>query len=632
MEQEKYEGLVSDVYAHIGQDRLEGAMSKRSMAARVGELIVIMRAAVRDSNIYLYNGVPHCFTGRIYEPFSWADFENMVYDVLERCGLVSLCGRAKQITKACSCIVMSRELEPDPAIIVFRNCVYDLDSKQTFDFDPRFFAVNQVNYDYNPDMEPTQWRMFLDDVLPDRVVQSVLQQFLGAVFIDRRKVEMSMMMILLGSGSNGKSVVSNVVTGVLGKENITNFGLDDLISNGLETKRNIASINGKRLNYSSEIQAETFNRKSDRFKRLVSGESTAARALNANNFMARDIPLIMSNANRLPALTDRTWAMLKRIIVVPFEIEIPPSRQDKQLSYKLRVEYSGIFNWMMEGRDQFIRNKYTIPLPMRLQKAVAEYRAESSTVLMFMLRKGFDFGPSEGRNKAVFVPAKLLYHEYCRWCITEEVAPEDVSTLTKFGLVLKEAGYKKKPKDGRNCYRIYGDVDWSINFERTIGVKMRAVVSEPPFYDNMGQKWVKTRAGLAAELGIGEGMLTAPMRSKLFEGAFRMDADGRTKVFNVDKCREAFHKFWSDKQAAMRKDSDEPYNSFRSKFNARMAELGLPYRKYSPKFLASGVPEGVTVVPDDWKYEEQVPFENQSPKIQRRRMELNTFSLEDYED
>ena len=83
------------------------------------------------------------------------------------------------------------------------------------------------------------------------------------------------MLVLRGSGSNGKSVVFETIMGILGRENVSNFGIGALIT-GNERKKNIAFINGKRLNYCSEIQALEFGKDSDTLKSLISGEPTEA--------------------------------------------------------------------------------------------------------------------------------------------------------------------------------------------------------------------------------------------------------------------------------------------------------------------------------------------------------------------
>lgn len=94
-------------------------------------------------------------------------------------------------------------------------------------------------------------------------------------------------------------------------------------------EKNIAFINGKRLNYCSEIQALEFGNDSDTLKSLISGEPTEARPIYGDNFTAYNIPLLMANANQMPYLKDWSYGMRRRICIIPFEVEIPKARQKK---------------------------------------------------------------------------------------------------------------------------------------------------------------------------------------------------------------------------------------------------------------------------------------------------------------
>ena len=60
----------------------------------------------------------------------------------------------------------------------------------------------------------------------------------------------------------------------------------------MKEKKNIAFINGKRLNYCSEIQALEFGKDSDTLKSLISGEPTEARPIYGDNFTAYNIPFV----------------------------------------------------------------------------------------------------------------------------------------------------------------------------------------------------------------------------------------------------------------------------------------------------------------------------------------------------
>lgn len=98
----------------------------------------------------------------------------------------------------------------------------------------------------------------------------------------------------------------------------------------MREKKNIAFINGKRLNYCSEIQALEFGKDSDTLKSLISGEPTEARPIYGDNFTAYNIPLLMANANQMPYLKDWSYGMRRRICIIPFEVEIPKARQKKR--------------------------------------------------------------------------------------------------------------------------------------------------------------------------------------------------------------------------------------------------------------------------------------------------------------
>lgn len=225
-------------------------------------------------------------------------------------------------------------------------------------------------------------------MLPDEGWQHVFQEFLGSIFIDRRTAKIETMLVLRGSGSNGKSVVFETIMGILGRDNVSNFGIGALIT-GTERKKNIAYINGKRLNYCSEIQALEIGRDSDVLKSLISGEPTEARPMYGDNFTAYDIPLLMANANQMPYLKDWSYGMKRRICILPFEIEIPIARQRKSLARDLEREYSAIFNWILEGRDRFISNGYKLSENKKLDKVMDEYQAESSTVMKFMYQMNY---------------------------------------------------------------------------------------------------------------------------------------------------------------------------------------------------------------------------------------------------
>jgi phage/plasmid-associated DNA primase len=105
-----------------------------------------------------------------------------------------------------------------------------LKEKQLTGFSNKYIQVTQNDFEYLPTAVSYKWLKFLDEVLPDRKIQDVLQEFLGSIFIDRKEAKMEQMMILKGAGGNGKSVIFEVIKGLLGEDNISTFAISELIT------------------------------------------------------------------------------------------------------------------------------------------------------------------------------------------------------------------------------------------------------------------------------------------------------------------------------------------------------------------------------------------------------------------
>ena len=391
-------------------------------------------------------------------------------------------------------------------------------------------SARESLYDYKPEEHVFLWRMFLDEVLPDKNMQKVLQEFLGSIFVDRRVAKMETMLVLRGSGSNGKSVVFETIMGILGRENVSNFGIGALIT-GNERKKNIAFINGKRLNYCSEIQALEFGKDSDTLKSLISGEPTEARPIYGDNFTAYNIPLLMANANQMPYLKDWSYGMRRRICIIPFEVEIPKARQKKELSRDLEAEYPAIFNWILEGRDRFIANGYKLTDSKELENVMDEYQSESSTVMKFMYQMNYLCRYEEIADiEPKWMSSAILYRKYCKWCRDNNAKEENV---TVFGRILSEAGYRKKRTPNGQVYGLYGTaLTEKLYYEKREDLRgnYKQRIAKPVYQD--GKRYAYTHEGLAACLSLSIYQVQRLFREKKLEGTYHMEK--RTTVFDLD--------------------------------------------------------------------------------------------------
>lgn len=535
MERQKFKKLLTEVFAFMKGDALTQAIDQKKSAARVDAVQDLMREAIKKSSIGKFNGTPYFFGGRIYEQMTWDDFGNLIYELMRMCNLPNGdYSRVEGVLKVCKRVVSGKILAPNNALVVFNNCVFDMDTKIAHQFHRKYVQMTCVPYDYDPQEYIFLWKQFLDEVLPNRKMQEVLQEFLGSIFIDRSKAKIETMLVLRGSGSNGKSVIFETVMGLLGRDNVSNFGIGALVA-GSEKKKNVAFINGKRLNYCSEIQALEFGKDSDALKSLISGEPTEARPIYGDNFTAYNIPLLMANANQMPYLKDWSYGMRRRICIIPFETEIPRARQNKSLAKDMESEYSAIFNWILQGRDRFITNGYKLSECKVLDDVMDEYQSESSTVMQFMFQMKYmcryeDIIDAEPK----WINSTTLYQRYLKWCDDNNVEIRENST--KFGRILSDAGYRKRRMAGGQAYGVYGKVTISaIRHQRKEKPKMQAYrtrLAEPEIRD--GVKLARTPEGLAACTHVSSYTIYKLMAAKEFEGLYFVEK--RTKFFYLDKC------------------------------------------------------------------------------------------------
>ncbi len=637
---ELYRIMLEDVSSHVDRERIARALEQEKRSVCFDMIQDTLRNAVLDSTVSCYNAWPYVFTGRIYEQAAhdWDVIDNLIYDCMRLCGVPDgLYSRVKSMSYIIRSAVKCKVLEPDPCLMVFRNCVFDTETWEREAFSPSRVAVTMVDYNYDPDDQPTRWLTFLNRVLPDRTMQDVLQEYLGAIFVRRSNVTITKMLILLGSGANGKSVVYQTVRGILGEDNVRQFPIGSLTDRG-ECQKNLASINGKRLNYAPEMTMRDFNSKDKDLKSVISGEPQEARFVAKNPFTAYDIPLLMANTNFIPAWNDPSAGFRRRFIVIPFNVEIPESERDPQLASRLRDDYSGIFNWILDGKRRLISNDYNFTNTEEMEEVLDECQSSSSSVLRYMIARKFRSTHPDKSLEGAEVQAQALFEDYNKWCMGERIPPAEIENRNKFGRTLKSAGYAWRKSDTGVLYRIYCNREsLPMPYIREKGdegrLKEESKADTRPFTDNTGQKWIRTRRAMAKHLGISEIVLGKLLKDGKLKDATRKDsANSRIVCFNIEKTRKAVQDYYASKIRSQEEIAEaDKRNAMRAHFNQRMKELHLPYRKYDNKWdiYFQANTDGLIRVPDDWVYENEVPVEEQSPLIRRRRINRDIIDYDE---
>jgi len=333
--------------------------------------------------------------------------------------------------------------EPDPekVLINLRNGTLEVTSEgyNRREFRAEDFLTYQLPFDYNRNAVAPLFRQYLDEVLPDQTSQMVMAEFIGYTLLRNasRRLKLEKALVLVGTGANGKSVFTEIVTAMLGEENVTAYPIHTLADN---TGYFRAKAVGKLLNYVSESGEKLGD--TEALKSLISGEPQMIRLPYKDPFVTANMPKLAFNTNSFPRDVEISDAFFRRFVTVPFSVTIPEAKQDRELHWKIIQEgLPGVFNWVMAGLDRLLKQKGFTECAA-VNKMLERLRKEADSVAMFVEEEGYRVGKIGTKD---YTKLRVLYREYVDYC-------RDTGTKA-----LRQVGFKNRLEDLGHLVGEYND-------------------------------------------------------------------------------------------------------------------------------------------------------------------------------
>lgn len=273
-------------------------------------------------------------------------------------------------------------------------------------FNRNDFLTHQLPFEYEPDAKAPLFKKYLDEVLPDVDKQRIFAEYCGYIFIKPSVLKLEKMLILYGTGANGKSVFFEIINALLGSQNISNYSLQSLTNDNGYFRAKIAN---KLVNYASEINGKL---ETDIFKQMASGEPLEARLPYGEPFILNEYAKLIFNCNDLPKDVEHTNAFFRRFLIIGFDITIPEDKQDKELANKIiNSELSGVFNWILSGLERVLKQK-KFSKCLAVDNARSDYEKQSDSVKMFI-------DELEYKTSTDYTTISELYRQYKDFCIED---------------------------------------------------------------------------------------------------------------------------------------------------------------------------------------------------------------------
>ena len=239
-----------------------------------------------------------------------------------------------------------------------------------------------INADYDPDAEAPLFHEFLERVQPDQVMRDFLQRWFGLCMTGITGEQK--LAFLYGHGANGKSVLVDTIWGLMGDYAAT-AKIESLTGQtkrgGADATPDLIPLMGARAVRASEPeQGERL--KEGTIKELTGGEPILVRQLHADFVEVKPEFKLTISGNYKPEIRGTDDGIWRRLLLVPFDVQIPPAERDPDLGRKLALEAPGILKWMADGLFDYLESG--LQEPDRVLEATKEYRADSDPVGTFL--------------------------------------------------------------------------------------------------------------------------------------------------------------------------------------------------------------------------------------------------------
>lgn len=332
------------------------------------------------------------------------------------------------------------ELDAEALHLGVRNGVVDLRTGVLLRNTPDLLVTKYCDADFVPGASALRWERFLGEIFSgDRETIDAVQRLVGLTATGVTQEEL--LIFAVGSGANGKSIFSNVLSRILADYTVgaPSTLLAARRADDTGPRSDMAMLAGARLVTINELPGGMMLDETVA-KQLAGRERITARFLHREyfSFEPRFTPWVRTNHR--PIITGTDDGIWRRLRIIRFGRTFSANEQDPCLEEKLWAERVGILNWVVEGAKRYLTHGLTLSTAMTQE--LAQYRSGSDVLGEFLSDKTSDASSDE-------VLQSILFDTWKLWCENNGYRCGAKSTFT---VRLGERGYGQRKSGDKRFY------------------------------------------------------------------------------------------------------------------------------------------------------------------------------------
>tara|TARA_R110002012_G_scaffold189693_1_gene357092 strand:- start:1545 stop:3404 length:1860 start_codon:yes stop_codon:yes gene_type:complete len=236
--------------------------------------------------------------------------------------------------------------------------------------------------EYDPTAKCPNWRKFLDTVQPEIEMQEFLQRYCGYCLTGLTREQK--MVFNYGGGRNGKSTFVDTLAWIFADYGTT-VPIETLTGTeqrkGSDATPDLVKLPGARFVRASEPEQGT------QFKEALIKALTGGEAIMIRRMMQEFVEVVpefklMISGNHKPEIRGSDDGIWRRVLLIPWLVQIAKEDVDRNLPDILKQEAPGILTWLVEGCLRYLQEG--LEEPEQIRAATEEYRQESDKLRLFL--------------------------------------------------------------------------------------------------------------------------------------------------------------------------------------------------------------------------------------------------------
>jgi putative DNA primase/helicase len=256
--------------------------------------------------------------------------------------------------------------------------------------------------------EDTLFYKLLNTSIPNMEDQALLQEWVGSTLLPDTRYQKAM--VMEGPGSNGKGVITEVVSAL--HENVAAVNLEKIDGFGLSELPNASLV------VVSETPKKGINEES--LKQLIAGDRVVIDIKQRSQFTCKPFAKWLISCNAFPKITDESDGVWRRLIIMKFMNKFSGKDKDTKLAEKIIAnEMLHVLDWALIGLQRLLERgengDFELPEHIKLNTEIEKVNSNNVAAFIDDMYVVYSSKPTM-RKDAVF-------EKYIGYCESRSLIP-----------------------------------------------------------------------------------------------------------------------------------------------------------------------------------------------------------------